>query len=189
MTPEFSRTVFLEKIEPYKPKTETLTATPEECAALARRFDLREVSGLTADVTCERTADGKLIRISGVARADVVQACVVSLQDVPGEVEARFESIFTETGDEMDADESFDIDLGEDDNPVGGNGVVDIGELVAQYVALELDPYPRAPGVSLAAQMAKLGSAGAAAGPFQVLEGLKDKESDSDTKKQTGESK
>ncbi|HCS23533.1 MAG TPA: metal-binding protein, partial [Rhodospirillaceae bacterium] len=67
---------------------------------------------------------------------------------------------------------SFTLDDDLDAAEMVHNGMIDLGEVVAQYLSLELDPYPRAPGVSLAAQMQASGQP-KKANPFQALEALK----------------
>ncbi|MBI3442039.1 MAG: DUF177 domain-containing protein [Proteobacteria bacterium] len=171
--PEFSRLLEVGTITPDRERREKVEATAEECAALARRFDLRSLSGLKGNLTILRISEGKLIRVRGDMEADVVQSCVVSLQDVPARIQIPFDTSFTEDGEEVfDADMEFDLELEEDPHEVMYNGIIDMGELVAQYLSLELDPYPRAPGVSLAAQLAETGTAPKNR-PFQVLQGLK----------------
>lgn len=162
-TPEFSRLIAVEGITPDRVRKEAVEATEEECAALAERFDLRGLSGLKAQVEIRRVAGGEVIRIAGNLEAEVVQACVVSLRDVPAEVRGAFETFFTENPVDEEDDDAPEMIQG---------GYIDLGEVVAQYLSLELDPYPRAPGVNLAAQLAEAGIAGKA-NPFSVLEGVK----------------
>ena len=50
--------------------------------------------------------------------------------------------------------------------PVGPQGI-DLGEAVAQQLAIALDPYPRAPGAALPEEPR------AAGGPFAALKSLK----------------
>ncbi len=174
MTPEFSRPIAVEGLTPDKTRTETIEATPEECAALAKRFDLRELSDLKAKISIRRVTGG-MVKVEGEVQASVVQACVVSLQDVYADVKAKFDTYFTENEGDLKDDEEL---IGEDDEDVSemiSNGIIDLGEVAAQYLSLELDPYPRAPGVSLAAQLAEVG-ADVKNNPFQVLEGLKKKD-------------
>lgn len=174
--PELSRLIAVESIIPNRPRTEKLEASAAECAALAKRFDLRSLTGLKAVLTVLRVPDGNVIRVKGDIEAEVVQACVVSLQDVHSEIKAHFDTSFTESGKELDQGEEFNIELDEELHAVISNGILDLGELAVQYLSLELDPYPRAPGVSLAAQLAEVGSE-VKNRPFQVLQGLKkDKE-------------
>lgn len=171
-TPEFSRPIAIEGLTPDKERRETIEATEEECAALAKRFDLRELSGFKAIIGVRRVAGG-LVEVNGTLEADVVQACVVSLRDVHGHIKAAFETYFTEHDSVLKDDAEFGGEDDEDEPEMLSNGMVDLGEVAAQYLALELDPYPRAPGVSLAAQLAEIG-ADTKNRPFQVLEGLKE---------------
>lgn len=179
-SPEFSRPVAIEGLAHDKPSTLHIEATEAECAALAKRFDLQSLSGFTADITILRVSEGKITRVQGVLEAEVVQTCVVSLQGVPAEIKSAFDTYFTEDGKEgFDEESAADLDLEEGDanDLMITNGHLDLGELAAQYLALELDPYPRAPGVSLAAQMHETGSTKKAS-PFQILQKLKTKKDD-----------
>lgn len=171
---EFSRPLSIEGIIPDKTRLESIEATPAECEALARRFDLQSLSGLKAKVKILRVSEGNILRVEGDFEADVIQTCVVSLQGVPADVKGHFDTYFTEDGKEVfEGDDELDTDLEEAfPDLVINNGQLDIGELVAQYLALDLDPYPRAPGVSLAAQMSELGG-DTKNRPFTVLKNLK----------------
>lgn len=125
-----------------------LTADSEERAALARRFDLLALDHLEAVLTVERRP-GRVIWVHGRLRAAPSQACVVSLDPVPAELDEPIELLFSEEpatveqeAVDLDADEAFWPE------PVTG-GRIDLGEAVAQQFALALDPYPRAPGAEL----------------------------------------
>jgi uncharacterized metal-binding protein YceD (DUF177 family) len=172
--PEFSRPVAVEGIIPDKPRREKIEASAEECAALAQRFELQALSNLRADLTILRVSDGNIVRVSGTIEADVVQTCVVSLQGVPARIRAQIDTYFTEDGKEGFEDEdAADVDIEEEfPDMVMTNGQLDLGELAAQNLSLELDPYPRAPGVSLAAQMRQTGD-DAKSRPFDILKKLK----------------
>lgn len=172
---EFSRKIAVEGITVDRVRTEEIAATPEECAELATRFDIRGLSNFKAKINIRRVVGGKTIKIDGNVSADVVQACVVSLQDVPAHVEGTFETFFSEEPVEHETEMEFAYDDDETAPEMIENGYIDLGELSSQYLALELDPYPRAPGVSLAAQLAGSGIS-IKANPFQILEGLKDKD-------------
>lgn len=173
-TYEFSRPVAIESLVPDRERIDDFTASEAECAALAKRFDLRELSDFKGRLTIRRITEGKFVSVHGVFEADIVQACVVSLRDVPAHVQGEFETYFSEDGKEFDPNEDFNLEIEEEDelNSVYNHGALDLGELLAQYLSLELPPYPRAPGVSLAAQMAEAGEA-STTNPFQVLQALK----------------
>ncbi len=175
--PEFSRLIAIEGIIPDKGRREHVEASKEECAALAKRFDLKSLSGLKANLTILRVSEGNIIRVEGDIEAEVVQTCVVSLQGVPAEIKAHFDTYFTEDGKEgFEHEELLAAEITEDapDMVING-GMLDLGELTAQYLSLELDPYPRAPGVSLAAQLTEVGGPSKNR-PFQVLKNLKTEE-------------
>jgi uncharacterized metal-binding protein YceD (DUF177 family) len=170
--PEFSRLIAIEGITPDKIRKETVEASIEECAALARRFDLRELSDFKAHINIRRVTGGPAIRVEGSFSAEVVQTCVVSLQDVHARIEGKFDTFFTEDTEKFGQETDITIDDDETAPEMITNGMMDLGEIVAQYLSLEIDPYPRAPGVSLAAQLAEVGHE-VRNSPFRVLEGLK----------------
>lgn len=175
LSPEFSRLIAIEGITPDKTRSEKIDATEEECEALAARFGLRHLANLKATVNIRRISGSDMIKINGTFAADVVQACVVSLQDVHGHVEGSFDTYFTQTAGEQRDEIEFTLEDDLEAAEIVVNGMIDMGEVVAQYLSLDLDPYPRAPGVSLAAQMRETGTSGKA-NPFQVLAALKTEE-------------
>ena len=143
--PEFSRPFAADRLG-QAAVTETLLAGPAECTALAKRLRVVEVTQFSTVVTLERTLGG-LIHVSGRLEADVVQTCVVTLADFPSHVEDSFALDFgnapAEFGDEIEVDPDYDPP-----EPIE-DGVIDLGELATQYLALALDPHPRAPGAAL----------------------------------------
>jgi uncharacterized metal-binding protein YceD (DUF177 family) len=165
--PEFSRPFPADRLG-QSAVTETLLASPAECAALAKRLGLVELTQLSAVVSLEPTLGG-LIHVGGRLEADVVQNCVVTLVDFPSHVEDSFALEFgnspAEFGEEIELDPDYDPP-----EPIEG-GVIDLGELVTQYLALALDPHPRAPGAML--DPAWSGSDSAETSPFAVLKNLK----------------
>ena len=141
--PEFSRPVELARLggrEALYP----ITATPPERAALARRFDLLSLDRLEAEIRLERLPRG-MVRVSGRLLAELVQACVVSLEPVASRLAEEFTMLYGpgDPGESLVID--YESDLVE---PLDGSAI-DIGEAVAQQLALALDPYPRADGASL----------------------------------------
>lgn len=118
-------------------------ATQEECAALAKRFGIRAVEFVRASflVKADATYSGGYI-IEGSFQAKVTQSCVVTLKDVPEAVDITFTVRILHPRFETElSPEQQD----NDDIEFSADGHVDVGEIVAQYLALSLDPYPRAP--------------------------------------------
>jgi uncharacterized metal-binding protein YceD (DUF177 family) len=165
--PEFSRPFVVDRLGA-TPVTEMLTANPAERAALASRLGLVTLGDLSASVMLERTMAGT-IHVRGHLEADVIQTCVVTLAAFPSHVEDNFSLDFG--NDPGDSGAEIHVDVEYDPPEPIENGIIDIGELTTQYLALALDPYPRAPGVSLESEW--VDSDAADRSPFAILKSLK----------------
>jgi uncharacterized metal-binding protein YceD (DUF177 family) len=155
-------------------------ANPAERKALAARFDLIELPSLTAEGRIAAFDRGHGVRVEGILRAEVVQACVVTLEPVAARIEEPFMRIYTARPLSQATEQETVLDMAEDDppDPLDG-GVVDVGEAVAETFGLALDPYPRAPGAELSADGAGEGPPSVAncpgnerKSPFSALKGL-----------------
>ena len=147
-------------------------AEETERAALAKRFGLASLDRLEADVQVARgTAD---IIAHGQVRAAVNQSCVVTGDPVPATIDESFTVRFRPPPESGGGEE--EVELGEEEMDVifSEAGLIDLGEAVAQTLALYLDPYPRAPDAETALKEAGVKDEGEA-GPFGALAGLKDK--------------
>lgn len=144
VVPEFSRRVELARLGVHE-GIYPISAKPEEREALARRFGLLSLDRLEAEIRLQRLAGG-MVRVKGRLGGDVVQACVISLEPVASVLELDFTVLYgqAETG------KSVVVDLETDETEPFDGDAIDIGEAVAQQLALALDPYPRAPGATLA---------------------------------------
>ncbi len=174
--PEFSRAVPVESLEDGETVID-IEADTDERAALARRFGLLALDSLTAKVGLT-PVDAGLVRVHGALAAEVTQACVVTLKPVTTRVEASFERLYgADAPGEADG-VITDADTKESPEPFT-DGTVDVGEAVAEQLALELDPFPRAPGVAFNGFSSASKSVGdddtGDAGPFAVLARLKEK--------------
>ena len=176
--PEFSRPIDVEALGAPAATHFDIRANPEERANLARRFGLAQLGSLVATVSLARNVTGD-ISLSGRFKAEVVQACVVTLEPVPATIEARFARFYSpsapsgvETLDEVFLDPEADDEPPE---PLDG-GFVDVGEVVAEALGLEIDPFPRAPGAVFAAaapEPSETAKNPEKSGPFAVLAKLK----------------
>jgi uncharacterized metal-binding protein YceD (DUF177 family) len=168
---EFSRPVRDDTIGA-EPKHLHVEADETERAALARRFDLVGVERLEADVEVSRGISGVVAR--GSVRAGVEQKCVATGEPVRSEIDESFTVYFRPQPASGGGEE--EIELGEEEMDVifSDAGMVDVGEAVAQTLALHLDPYPRSPGAEAALKGAGVKDEGEA-GPFGALAALKDK--------------
>lgn len=171
--PEFSRPIGLHQIGDGS-RAHALTANEAERAALARRFSLLALDRLEANVTLRPEAAGW--RAEGRLVADLAQACVATGEAVPEHVEADFSLRFVRELDGLPGTPDAEIDLTEealDDLPVEGERI-DLGEAVAQTLALNLTPFPRSAGADDALRAAGVLSEDEA-GPFAALASLKEK--------------
>jgi hypothetical protein len=127
-----------------------LVADEGERRALAARFDLVRIDRLEAEVTVTR--DGAALEGAGMLEADIVQSCAVSAEDLP--VAIREPLV------ELEADDLDEI-------PFNGT-TVDLGEAVAQSLALAIDPFATGPEADQARALLK----DEGASPFAALKGL-----------------
>lgn len=130
-----------------------ISADKAECAALASRFGLQALERLSAILVIRRVSDG-MFHVSGQLSADVVQLCVVTLEPLKATLDEAVSVTFVKpriTGPKGKAAAEAEESL-EDEGPETMEGdLIDLGEAVAQQLAISLDPYPRAPGASLEA--------------------------------------
>ena len=171
---EFSRPLSLERVSGTQHREE-IAATDKERADLAERFGLLSLDSLTASFTLKRVRR-ELVRVKGRIAADLVQACVVTLDPVPAHIEERFEVDFMEGAPEPVADLELDIEGAEAPEPAP-SGWIDLGEIAAEQLGLALDPYPRKPDAAIPAEWQGEAAATpeppARLNPFAALEKLK----------------
>lgn len=165
---EFSRPVRLNEVGDGT-KERSISADPTERAALARRFGLVRLDRLEAILRITPEAQSWLV--SGTLVADLVQACVATGEDVPAHIEAPFSVRFVR---DLGSPEAEEIELSDEEcDLVAIEGErIDIGETVAQSLALNLDPYPRAANAD--ERLREIGVLSEEdAGPFAALKALK----------------
>jgi uncharacterized metal-binding protein YceD (DUF177 family) len=169
--PEFSRPVRLETLGA-EPRTVTVEAEAGERAALARRFGLVEIARLTGEAALVR--DGEEVIARGRIEAAVTQSCVASGEPVAATVDEPFELLFRPPPSADRPDEEVELSGSELDVTFHDGAAIDLGEAVAETLALSLDPYPRAPDAEEALKAAGVKSE-EEAGPFGALASLRDK--------------
>lgn len=115
-------------------------ATPAQCAKIAERFEIPQVKNLTCHVNI--IIDGDLIRATGHIKATLARVCVVSLETFDEELDTDFEALFAENIPFIKEGEMKD-----DIEPID-RGRLDIFEIVAEQVGLNMNPFPRKPDAS-----------------------------------------
>jgi hypothetical protein len=121
-----------------------------ERAAIAKRLGLRSLPALTADVTVKPWLDGA--EVSGRFQAVVEQVCGVSLDPFEQVVEGDIAVQAVPKGSphaaaEEEGDMALDPDAPDPPDLLEGDAV-DVAAYVVEHLALELDPFPRKPGVT-----------------------------------------
>ncbi len=136
----------------------SVRAEAGELAGIARMLDLPSVESLEARYVLTRS--GQKVKLEGEMTAHLHQACTVTLDPFPVALTVPLKLDFapeeplnprrkgpeTETG----AIE-LEVRLNEEDPPEPiVDGVIDLGAVTLEFLALALDPYPRKPGAAFA---------------------------------------
>ena len=169
--PEFSRPVRVDSLGATARKLR-IEADESERAGLARRFGLAALARLEAQLDIRR--EGSEVTISGAIAAVAVQTCVATGEPVTARIEAPFAIAFRPQPDAAGAEEGIELSDSELDVVFYDAASIDVGEAVAETLALNLDPYPRAPGAAEALKAAGV-KREEEAGPFGAFAGLRDK--------------
>jgi uncharacterized metal-binding protein YceD (DUF177 family) len=152
-----------------------LNATEPERVALANRLGLVGIERMEAHCALDRVAGAApgAIRARGRIKATLTQSCVASGDPLPAYVDEAFELHFQPEPDRVPDDE---IELSGDELDVifHDGSAIDLGEAIADTLALSLDPYPRGPNAEVALKEAGVISE-EQAGPFAALAALKGK--------------
>lgn len=165
--PEFNRLADIRQINAAPVE---LVASETECAALAERFGLVAVKSLQATISLEK--DGALVNAKGSFEAEVIQSCAVSGEDLDVRLAEPVSLRFVPAATDAKPDEEIELEEDElDELPYTGTQF-DLGEAVAQSMALAIDPYLTGPQAEEARRRAGLADP-APSGPFAALASLK----------------
>lgn len=135
LRPEFSRIINVGAVPEKRPVLCKLLAKPAEREGLALRFDLPELSHFAANVTVRRQ-DPYTILVEGTIEAHITAATQLL---PPQEIFGSFETLVLDTVSSGAAKESMSFEEATDyDEEIAPNGDIDIGEIAAQYFALEV---------------------------------------------------
>lgn len=121
-------------------------ASEAEREALAEQLGIAEVTALAAELEV-RPQGRDAYAVKGTLSARVVQTDVVTLEPVPQTVEEAVDVTLV-PAESVEREEPAHTESDEGDKPdLYQGGCIALGILVAEHLALGLDPYPRAPGV------------------------------------------
>lgn len=154
----------------------TVEATEAERAALALRFGVTAITLLVAKVSFD--TEDEAVLAQGTLSAAIEQPCAVTQEDFTYEVEEPLALRFVPAGTtpEYAPDEEVELDSADLDEIEYEDDSFDLGEAIAQTLALAIDPYREGPGADAARKKAGIVSDEEVepSGPLaEALKGLK----------------
>lgn len=167
------------RVEAIRPRgTEVVVrAEAAQLPAIATLLGLVSIEMLEARYTLSRNGDR--VKLAGRIAARLHQACIVTLDPFPVQLDLPIQLDFTpeeeaaafaRRNDRDDAEIDIEVMLNEDDPPEPIiDGVIELGGIMLEFLALALDPYPRKPGVSFESSVGDTGTES----PFAALAKLK----------------
>ncbi|MDE8348116.1 MAG: DUF177 domain-containing protein [Acidocella sp.] len=132
------------------PVTRVIAATAAECAALAALFGLPAIAALEGEFAVSHERGGVLLAAVKLS-ARVTQICVVTLEPFETKISESTKLRFVPAAKVREAEpQVLDAETldGPDEIPYNGEAI-DLGAVLAEQLALTLDPYPRKPGAKL----------------------------------------
>ena len=115
----------------------TLVMTAAELTALADRFGFTAVASLDVGLEIARVGPDAW-DVKGRLQAQIVQPCIVTGDPVPETVDFAIEERYVRAADEDD-----EIVVGLEDSEPLVDGCIELGEMVAQSLALAANAWPR----------------------------------------------
>lgn len=188
--PTFSRPLAVDDVPP-EGLDLTISATEAERQALAAEDGLEGLAKLEGDLHVLPWRQGGLA-VTGEVRARITQICVVTLDPFDTEIvepldvkfapapvafsptpqeTRRTRNVARRAAAEPPPVINLTLDSEDPPDPII-DGRIDLGALVAEFLALGLDPYPRKPGVEFQ-ESPGAGPDQAQESPFAKLEALK----------------
>ena len=152
-----------------------LVADDPERRSIAARLGLTALERLDAHAQLSRV--GEVVRAKGRLMALLQQTCVVTGDPVPAHVDEPFEVMFVRPPEVSGPEEEIELGASDCDVVFYDGGTIDLGEAIADSLALSLDPYPRSAGAEAALREAGVITEEQAS-PFAILAQLKRGDSD-----------
>lgn len=144
---EFSRIIEVTKLGK-QGRTFKLSSTAAENKALSERYLILQVSKLEAD--CKITPLKKRrFQLAVTLKAVVTQECGVSLEPVDEKIAVSFSIILDNRSQQIQkGDNEIEFDVEDEDIEYFNSDEIDAGEIIAQHLSLEINPYPRKVGAT-----------------------------------------
>lgn len=167
-TPEFSRLVGTGDCEG---RTLAYEANEAERAALAERFGIPAIRALTGTLTLAKK--GANIAATGNFEAEVVQECAVSGEPFTHTIAEDMALTFVPPRHYAAVEEPVEVGSDELDEIEYDGQQIDLGEAIAQSLALAIDPYAEGPDADRVRKEEGLEEPEASGPLAEALKGLK----------------
>ena len=136
---------------PQKGVSVKIEADEKERAALRDFHELEDVRSFRADLQfVPWKKDG--IRVRGAVKADIVQACVVTLEPIETSIDAEIDALYVPENSRLarlPVDENGELIIsaeGPDVPETFSGDLLDAGAIAEEFFELAIDPYPRKEG-------------------------------------------
>lgn len=116
---------------------------------IAAAYGLRDLESFTAEARFKPWLDG--LRLDATWRARVVYSCGLTLEPFSDDLQGRVALHLLPEGSAnapQDEGEGLGDPEAEDPPELYAGEVVDLGDLLAQHLSVEIDPFPRKPGAA-----------------------------------------
>ncbi len=168
--PEYSHLIDLRQINDLPL---VLEPSDDERRRLAGRFSISAINTMRAEL--RMTVDGAKVEAKGHLSAKIIQMCAISGEDFPVTISEPVALRFVPPAKDYQPDEEIEISADDCDEIEYEGTAFDLGEAVAQTLALAIDPFAEGPNADKARAEHKLGG-DVATGAFAALSALKTKD-------------
>ena len=152
-----------------------LEADEQDRRALAEALDILSCDRLAVDYRV-KPIGGDRFKASGRITADLVQACVATLEPVPETIQESFSVAFWPVGEIGAELPEGEIHLDEEVPEPIEHGEIALGRFIYELIAVTLEPFPRSPNAFVADGSEPVATSGEKPeNPFAVLAKLKKK--------------
>ena len=166
-TSEYSHMIDLRQIND---KPIVLEPTETERRRLAGRFGITAINTMRAEL--RMTVDGHKVEAKGHLAAQIIQMCAISGEDFPVTISEPVALRFVPKVQDYNPDEEIEISADDCDEIEYEGTSFDLGEALAQTLALAIDPFAEGPNADKARAEHKLGG-DVESGAFAALSALK----------------
>lgn len=168
--PEFSHMIDIRQVND---TPLVLEPSEDERRRLAGRFGIAAIDTMRAELRL--ACDGAKVEAKGHLTAKIMQMCAISGEDFPVRISEPVALRFVPPLQAYQPDEEIEITADDCDEIEYEGTTFDLGEAVAQTLALAIDPFAEGPNADKARAEHRLGG-DVASGAFAALAALKPKD-------------